>query len=41
MLYVTFYDIKRFSLFRAMFRNDVQIEQTTPPPAETAPAPAK
>jgi regulator of sigma E protease len=37
MLYVTFFDIKRFSLFRAMFKNDVQIEQSVPP-AETVPA---
>jgi regulator of sigma E protease len=41
MLYVTFFDIKRFPLFRAMFNNNTQIELTTPPPAETAPAPAK
>jgi hypothetical protein len=37
MLYVTFFDIKRFPLIRAMFKNDVQIEQSAPP-AETAPA---
>ena len=40
MLYVTFFDIKRFSLFRAMFKSDVQIEQSAPP-AETAPAQPK
>jgi len=40
MLYVTFFDIKRFSLFRAMFKNDVQIQQTASP-AEPAPVPAK
>ena len=37
MLYVTFFDIKRFSLFRAMFKSDVQIQQSAPP-AESAPA---
>jgi regulator of sigma E protease len=37
MLYVTFFDIKRFSLFRAMFKSDVQIQQSAQP-AETAPA---
>jgi regulator of sigma E protease len=40
MLYVTFFDIKRFSLFRAMFKNDVQIQQSAQP-AETAPAQPK
>lgn len=40
MLYVTFFDIKRFSLFRAMFKSDVQIQQSAPP-AETAPAQPK
>jgi regulator of sigma E protease len=40
MLYVTFFDIKRFSLFRAMFTTDVQIQQSAPP-AETAPAQTK
>jgi hypothetical protein len=39
MLYVSFFDIKRFSLFRAMFKRDTQIEQqektldTPAPPA--------
>ncbi|MGB8369180.1 MAG: RIP metalloprotease RseP [Limisphaerales bacterium] len=28
MLYLTFFDIKRFSLFRAMFKSDVQIQQS-------------
>jgi regulator of sigma E protease len=37
MLYVTFFDIKRFPLFRAMFKSDVQIQQSAQP-AETAPA---
>jgi regulator of sigma E protease len=37
MLYITFFDIKRFSLFRAMFKSDVQIQQSAQP-AETAPA---
>ena len=41
ILYVTFFDFKRMPLFRAMFHNNVQIEQTTQPPAEAAPAPAK
>ena len=40
MLYVTFFDIKRWQLFRAMFNSDAQIEQTTSP-AVPAPAPAK
>jgi regulator of sigma E protease len=40
MLYVTFFDIKRIPLFRAMFKSDVQIEQSAPP-AETAPAQPK
>jgi regulator of sigma E protease len=40
VLYVTFFDIKRFPLFRAMFKTDVQIEQTTQP-AETPLPPAK
>ena len=40
MLYVTFFDIKRFPLFRAMFQSDVQIEQSAPP-AGSAPAPSK
>ena len=41
MLYITIFgDIKRFSLYRAMFNSDVQIEQTTIPGA-SAPAPAK
>jgi len=41
MLYVTvFGDIKRFPLYRAMFRNNVQIQQSAQP-AETAPAQTK
>jgi regulator of sigma E protease len=41
MLYVTFFgDIKRWQLFRAMFNNNAQIEQTTTP-AASPPAPAK
>jgi regulator of sigma E protease len=31
MIYITFFDIKRWSLFQAMFNNKVQIEQTTSP----------
>ena len=40
MLYVTFFDIKRFSMFRAMFKSDVQIQQSAQP-AEAAPAQPK
>ena len=40
MLYVTFFDIKRFPLFRAMFNTSAQIEQTTSP-AASPPAAAK
>jgi regulator of sigma E protease len=40
MLYLTFFDIKRFPLFRAMFKSDVQIQQSAQPP-ETAPAQPK
>jgi regulator of sigma E protease len=39
MLYVTYYDIGRFRLFRAMFNRDVQIEQGSKP-AAPAPQPA-
>lgn len=37
MLYVTFFDIKRFSLFKSMFRRDTQIERQDKPvePAAT------
>ena len=40
MLYVTFFDIRRFSLFRMMFKRQTQVEQTQPiaEPAETVPA---
>ena len=38
MLYVTFFDIKRFPLFKAMFKAGHQIEQTSPVPADPAPA---
>lgn len=42
MLYVTFFDIKRISLFRMVFHRDTQIEQpekpaTLQPPADKAP----
>jgi regulator of sigma E protease len=37
MLYVTFFDIKRFPLFRAMFKGDVQIQQSAQPADSTAP----
>jgi regulator of sigma E protease len=38
MLYVTYADIKRFSLFRAMFKNGIQIEQPEKQSADPAPA---
>jgi regulator of sigma E protease len=38
MLYVTFFDLRRISLFKAMFKKDVQIEQSETP---VKPAPAK
>ena len=34
MLYVTFFDLKRMSLFKSMFNRDIQIEQTAPAPAK-------
>ena len=41
MLYITFFDIKRFSLFRMMFNRETQIEQpekpAAPPPATQTP----
>ena len=40
MLYVTFFDIKRFPLFHAMFKNDVQIQEPASPD-QTLPAPAR
>ena len=41
MLYITFLATSNGSaLYRAMFKTDVQIEQTTPP-ADSTPAPAK
>jgi regulator of sigma E protease len=40
MLYVTFFDIKRFPLFRAMFKSDVQIQQSAQP-ADSAPVQSK
>ena len=39
MLYVTFFDIKRFRFFKMMFRTDTQIENVEKPVA--APTPAK
>jgi regulator of sigma E protease len=40
MLYVTFFDIKRFSLFKAMFNSKPQIEQVQEPQAPSeSPAP--
>jgi regulator of sigma E protease len=42
MLYVSFFDLKRFSLFKSMFRRDTQIEQKEiPPNTPLAPVPAK
>ncbi len=40
MLYVTFFDVRRFSLFRMMFKRQTQIEQAQPTtePAATNPA---
>ncbi|MEK7707036.1 MAG: RIP metalloprotease RseP, partial [Verrucomicrobiota bacterium] len=40
MLYVTFFDLRRFSLFKAMFKKDVQIEHSDEP-AKAEPASAK
>ncbi|PAW80512.1 MAG: RIP metalloprotease RseP [Pedosphaera sp. Tous-C6FEB] len=40
MVYVTFYDIKRISIFRSMFSQEVQIEAAPQAPA-AEPAPAK
>ena len=41
MLYITIFgDFKRFGLFRAMFKTDVQIEQSAQP-ADSAPAPVQ
>ncbi len=40
MIYITFFDIKRFPMFRAMFKSDVQIEQATQP-ATSATVPSK
>jgi regulator of sigma E protease len=37
MLYVTFFDLKRFSVFRMMFKRDTQIEKVEPAPGEAAP----
>jgi regulator of sigma E protease len=40
MLYVTFFDIKRFPMLRAMFKSDVQIQQSAQP-EDSAPAQSK
>ncbi|MBM3821348.1 MAG: RIP metalloprotease RseP [Verrucomicrobia bacterium] len=40
MLYVTFHDFRRFSLFKSFFQRETQIEQTPPPSPIPAPAPA-
>jgi regulator of sigma E protease len=40
ILYVTFFDLKRFPLFKAMFNTKPQIEETQSPAAEGQPAPA-
>jgi hypothetical protein len=41
MLYVSFHDIKRFSLFRSMFRSDVRIEQPADAPIPETGAPSE
>ncbi|HVY68419.1 MAG TPA: RIP metalloprotease RseP [Verrucomicrobiae bacterium] len=46
MLYVTFFDIRRFATFRSLFKRDAQVEISEKPaapdsPAAPAPAPAK
>jgi regulator of sigma E protease len=41
MLYVSFHDIKRFSLFRSMFRNDARIEQPADAPIPETGAPSE
>ena len=38
MIYVTFFDLKRFSLFKSMFTQDSQIESAEKPAATTTPA---
>jgi hypothetical protein len=40
MVYVAFFDIKRWPLFHAMFNTNAQIEQTTSPGA-APPAPVR
>src|ERR1017187_10194304 len=40
MVYIPFFDIKRVPLFRAMFKSDVQIQQSAQP-ADSTPAPSK
>ena len=41
MIYVTFFDIKRFSLFKSMFNRESQIESVEKPSANPIPALAK
>ena len=41
MLFVSFFDIKRISLFRAMFKRDTQIEQQEKTLDSPAPLPSK
>ncbi len=41
MLYVTFFDLKRFTLFKSMFQRETQIENNEKPTTAPAPAPAK
>ncbi len=41
MAYVTFFDVRRFPLFKSMFKKDIQIEQAEKTPEPPAPAPAK
>ncbi len=40
MLYVTFFDIKRVPLFRALFERETKIEQPTKTPNQNSPAPS-
>jgi len=40
MLYITFFDVQRFPMFRAMFQTKTQIQEPQNNPADSAPAPA-
>ena len=41
MLYVSFFDVKRFPVFKSMFGRGIQIEQPEKPADQPAPAPAR